>query len=369
MGVELAPLRALLDTIHEDLPTQRDHIAYTLGELGNHNVVIAVLPGIGNNGSGIAASQIRKDFPSIQLALLVGIGGGVPGCHQWDDIRLGDVVVSQPTDTMGGVIQFDIGKQNGDGNFERIGYLNKPPAFLVATVERLKAQHMQEGSRLYQFVLDMLRRNPGMQRTYSYPGSENDQLFESDYSHIGGDTCQYCENTRTRQRVARLRDEVQVHYGTIGSSNSVIKDATQRDKLREAYGVICVEMEAAGMMDAFPCLVIRGICDYSDSHKNYQWQRFAAATAAAYAKELLLLIPPLGRSDSALPTNSSNRQYGERFALSQAVNPSLAIAVYIRYSPVVKNVLLNSLCAKLTFLNASIRGACRTCAPIEDGHF
>ena len=44
-------------------------------------------------------------------------------------------------------------------------------------------------------------------------------------------------------------------------------------------------------MDTFPCVVIRGICDYADSHKNKIWQPYAAATAAAYAKELLRVIP------------------------------------------------------------------------------
>ena len=52
-------------------------------------------------------------------------------------------------------------------------------------------------------------------------------------------------------------------------------------------------MEAAGLMDNFPCLVIRGICDYSDAHKNKKWQPYAAATAAAYAKELLGVIHPV----------------------------------------------------------------------------
>jgi nucleoside phosphorylase len=50
-------------------------------------------------------------------------------------------------------------------------------------------------------------------------------------------------------------------------------------------------MEAAGLMDEFSCLVIRGICDYADSHKNKRWQPYAAATAAAYMKELLNVIP------------------------------------------------------------------------------
>ncbi|KAH1912671.1 hypothetical protein KXV48_001139, partial [Aspergillus fumigatus] len=48
---------------------------------------------------------------------------------------------------------------------------------------------------------------------------------------------------------------------------------------------------AAGLMDILPCLSIRGICDYSDSHKSKEWQRYAAATAAAYARELLEELP------------------------------------------------------------------------------
>ncbi|CAG8342501.1 unnamed protein product [Penicillium nalgiovense] len=50
-------------------------------------------------------------------------------------------------------------------------------------------------------------------------------------------------------------------------------------------------MEAAGLMNDFPCLVIRGICDYADSHKNKEWQGYAAIAVAAYAKELVLVVP------------------------------------------------------------------------------
>ena len=55
--------------------------------------------------------------------------------------------------------------------------------------------------------------------------------------------------------------------------------------------IICAEMEAAGLMDTFPCLVIRGICVNADTHKNDRWERYAAAVAAAYMKGLLLIIP------------------------------------------------------------------------------
>ena len=70
-----------------------------------------------------------------------------------------------------------------------------------------------------------------------------------------------------------------------------MKHGGTRDRLARKLGILCFEMEAAGLMDNFPCLVIRGICDYADSHKNKRWQPYAAATAAAYAKELLSIIP------------------------------------------------------------------------------
>jgi nucleoside phosphorylase len=83
-----------------------------------------------------------------------------------------------------------------------------------------------------------------------------------------------------------------IHYGTIGSANRAVKNAAEREKLKSSdLDIMCVEMEAAGLMDSFPCLVIRGICDYADSHKNKKWQPYAAATAAAYMKELLSVIP------------------------------------------------------------------------------
>ncbi|KAF1980565.1 purine and uridine phosphorylase, partial [Aulographum hederae CBS 113979] len=83
-----------------------------------------------------------------------------------------------------------------------------------------------------------------------------------------------------------------VHYGLIASANQLMKDATARDKLIAEKDVLCFEMEAAGLMNHFPCLVIRGICDYSDSHKNNAWQGYAAMAAAAYAKNLLCRIAP-----------------------------------------------------------------------------
>jgi hypothetical protein len=62
-------------------------------------------------------------------------------------------------------------------------------------------------------------------------------------------------------------------------------------------------MEAAGLMDYFPCLVIRGLCDYSDSHKTKRWQSYAAVVAAAYAKDLLRVIGQEQVNNTEVATN------------------------------------------------------------------
>ena len=104
--------------------------------------------------------------------------------------------------------------------------------------------------------------------------------------------CDNCEINGQVTRPARDRLDPVIHYGLIASGYQGIKHGGTRDKLGRELGILCFEMEAAGLMDNFPCLVIRGICDYADSHKNKQWQGYAAATAAAYAKELLSVIHP-----------------------------------------------------------------------------
>src|SRR5271156_4984779 len=144
MGVELAPVKALLDQTHPSLPTQRDQNSYTPGVIGGHNIVIAVLPEIGTNSAATVATQLLNDFPSVRFGLLVGIGGGVPGQEGEDDIRLGDIVVSKPTGTLGGVVEYDGGRVPAGGLFVRPGAPGKPPAVLLANIEKLKSQQLRE---------------------------------------------------------------------------------------------------------------------------------------------------------------------------------------------------------------------------------
>ncbi|PNP85997.1 hypothetical protein FNYG_01053 [Fusarium nygamai] len=128
-------------------------------------------------------------------------------------------------------------------------------------------------------------------RNYTHPGNTNGRLYKSEYSHVDGATCSECDSTWEIEREERESADPEIHYGIVASGDSLIKDSATRDKLWERQQFLCVGMEAAGLMNKFPCLAIRGICDYADSHKNDRWQRYAAATAATFAVELLEHVP------------------------------------------------------------------------------
>ncbi len=83
-----------------------------------------------------------------------------------------------------------------------------------------------------------------------------------------------------------------------------------RDAASAALGVVgCFESSAAGLMDNFPCQVVRSVCDYADSHKNARWHGYATATAAGLAKELLEDVHP--RDVEQTPTNAEAMHEGK----------------------------------------------------------
>ncbi|KAK1622056.1 ankyrin repeat-containing domain protein [Colletotrichum phormii] len=295
LPLEMAAAKGMLDQLHPNLPWQdpADHNSYVLGQVQGHNVVIACLPaGIyGITPAATVAKDLLRTFKSIRFGLMVGIGGGVPSRKH--DIRLGDIVVSQPAETSGGVIQYDRGKTVQEGEFQRTGSLNAPPQVLLAALGRLQADHMIEDSRVPQFISELISKSPKIiKKKFSHQGALYDCLFQAEYDHVDSDsTCDECDPKQKIQREDRDDTNPVIHYGNIASGNQVIKHGKTRDKLSKDLGVLCFEMEAAGLQD-FPCLVIRGVCDYADSHKNNRWHEYAAITAAAFAKELLSVIPP-----------------------------------------------------------------------------
>ncbi|KAI1060753.1 hypothetical protein LB506_007085 [Fusarium annulatum] len=284
LPIEMAAATAVLDEVHG--PPQQldpnDHNTYTLGRIHSHNVAIACLPA-GNYGIAPAASiahQMLTSFTGIKFGLLVGIGGGIP--QPGHDIRLGDVVVSQPKGQLGGVVQYDRGKHFGV-YFERTGWLNSPPEVLLTGLSKLKARRWM-GETQMRHVLELVSTK---YPKFARPKMAHDTLHRDDENgREPPDT-----DSETRFSDGDTRKGPLIHFGTIASGNQVIKDAATRERLQQELGnVLCFEMEAAGLMNSFPCLVIRGISDYADYHKNDIWQPYASATAAAFAKELLSII-------------------------------------------------------------------------------
>ncbi|KAF5580410.1 hypothetical protein FPANT_9366 [Fusarium pseudoanthophilum] len=301
-AIERAAATALLDEKHDEPDGFTQHVvdnnSYTWGRTGKHNVVIASLDA-GADGTIAAAttmSDLISSLPHIRFGLLVGIGGGIAKPNEDQDIRLGDIVVSQPDETTGGVVQYDYGKAKADGIWEQKGSLSKPPSVLRRALGNLQARHESMPSKIPDLLERLWNANNRFmtkgRRDYTHPGISNDRLYKSEYSHVGGGvTCSECDTAWEVEREERESADPEIHYGIIASGDSLIKDSATRDKLWERQRFLCVEMEAAGLMDKFPCLVIRGISDYADSHKNDRWQRYAAATAAAFAVELLDCVP------------------------------------------------------------------------------
>ncbi|KIW67300.1 hypothetical protein PV04_06564 [Phialophora macrospora] len=298
---EYVAAQAFLDERHDgpESVSHHDDNDYTLGKIGKHNVVIAVLPD-GEYGIASAAGVARdmlSSFPNIRIGLMVGIGGGAPS--QKHDIRLGDIVVSAPRDGNGGVFQYDFGKTIQDQCFRTTGFLNQPPSVLRTAVNGLKAQYEIDGHQIQERINGILEKNKRLRKKYQRPDQDSDRLYQSHVIHPASDesACATACGDDPGNLISRLKrteeeDNPAVHFGVIASANQLMKDALVRDKLASERGVLCFEMEAAGLMNRFPCLVVRGICDYSDSHKNKNWQGYAAMTAAAFARDLLYRIPP-----------------------------------------------------------------------------
>ncbi|OLN96219.1 Ankyrin-3-like protein 3 [Colletotrichum chlorophyti] len=296
LPVELTASHAMLDRIHQTLPTANgDTNAYILGNIGTHNIAMACLPmgQYGPNNAATVASHMIRSFASIRFGLMVGVGGGVPVDI---DIRLGDVVVGDK------VVQHDLGKIIPVG-FQVTGTARIPPPILLNSVSKLRALHETGGSQIPSILQQMQGRYPKLDK-YSYPLANQDRLFRATYNHDQSEDCTRCNPSELQHREPRASPHPQIHYGGIASGSQVIKSGRTRDEIAKKLGVVCFEMEAAGLMDNFACIVIRGICDYADSHKNKQWQNYAAATAAAYAKELLLCaITPNVISSLETPTD------------------------------------------------------------------
>ncbi|EHK16148.1 uncharacterized protein TRIVIDRAFT_132203, partial [Trichoderma virens Gv29-8] len=282
---ELMAVRALFDDDHGNPPALPFDInQYSLGVMEQHWVVAACLPNgeYGTNSAAVVAANMRRSFESIRFCLLVGIAGGVPS--EDNDIRLGDVVVSKSTGNCSGVIQYDLGKEKEGKPFERTGSLPPPPRVLNSAVSSLCSDPTLSSDPLAPYLRAIHARLKEFPK-YNRPETP-DLLFQTACAECVARQVSREMCSHVPRRVPRHTASPVIHYGLIASGNRVVKDAVIRDRLAKD-GVLCIEMEAAGVFSTVDCLVIRGICDYCDVQKNDDWQEYAAAAAAAYAKLLL----------------------------------------------------------------------------------
>ncbi|QYS96801.1 Pfs domain-containing protein [Trichoderma simmonsii] len=334
--------------------TSGDTNIYRNGRIGMHNVVLMLLPNMGKAAVAGSAASLRTSYSNLRIAFLVGVCGGVPilGAHE---ALLGDVVIGEA------IIQYDFGRQY-PGEFI-------PKETAVATQSlpnkdiRTLLAYLKSDTGKTDLRQDTARHLKALQEaavlkehrhSYRYPGFAEDKLFVATYrhKHRGGplgdpccDSVNYCDNAAQsscsklgcdekklipRQRLERKRhlswEETQypdIFIGRIASADTVMKSGDRRDQIAKQYNIIAFEMEGAGVWDECPCIVVKGICDYSDSHKNKIWQPFAAATAAAAVKAMLARYTI---SDQGHLSRSSTREIEDDIYSNNHTNMALGSA-------------------------------------------
>ncbi|KAF2202161.1 kinesin light chain [Delitschia confertaspora ATCC 74209] len=276
-NVELAPVILMLDERYSTPPynTHYDENTYVCGAIADHTVVIATCPHgeTANVNAAWLTGSIFKTFPNIGMAVLVGIGGGIPQPEvsedALDDIHLGDVVIGWAGNGKPASVYRDRGRSKVDGQFEIIGTMQNPDWRLINALSVLTID-VELGIITFHDQLQRLQKN----KKFAHPGLKHDLLFRARYRHTGdyGSDCTSCNQSELVQRLQRSKDDkhkLVFHQGRIATGNSVIQDGELRDEIRKrCKGALCVEMEAAGVDVNRKCLVIRGTSDYADSHKN-----------------------------------------------------------------------------------------------------
>lgn len=191
LQIEFVAAVACLDARHKPLPYPSvDDNKYQLGQIGSHNIVIGSRPS-GENGpdsAAVVAAYMRHSFPQMRFGVLVGIGGGAPSSDH--DIRLGDIAVSYPEGTHGGVIQLDRGKQLQNGVSQLVGHLNQPPPVLLSTVAYLRTERGMESLGLERDIQSIVAKNPQLRNHYSRPDSSSDRLYLPSYIHASDGPCE-----------------------------------------------------------------------------------------------------------------------------------------------------------------------------------
>ncbi|PYH42662.1 ankyrin repeat protein [Aspergillus saccharolyticus JOP 1030-1] len=318
LPIEVEAAKATFDCIHDNLlPPNLDlnnnNNNYILGSLQGHNVILAYPnccaceDGEDDDKPSLSdvATQLQANFASVRIILMVGIAGAVPNTNE--DIRLGDIVVSNSAVGRPGAIQYAANGEQMEDQILRGRALGQPTSSLLLTATRKAETAAIFGdSKIDQYVADIVRKDPVI---FSRPSPEQDFLFEPNYGQAtidsGESACRDCNPGRVRSRQPRETPRPTVHYGLIATGHHAVRHGATRDTLPYKQGVLSSETGAIGLKDAAQYLIIRGICNYADSHRSKLWHPYAAVAAAAYAKEVLSFIPKTFKTVPLTPSTEA----------------------------------------------------------------
>lgn len=286
---------------------KNDDNHYTLGELGDKPVVVVTPRNMGTINTANLAKDMRHSFPNIAYALVVGVAGGAPfrfsgGKREYSDIQLGDVVISTQ------VVGYDFGAEY-DNDFQSKTAVEDTLPRAPPTIANFMNTLCTRSSRAYKRVLETTNEDlTPWGPEYARPDQELDCVYLSQVRHKHQDPqkCQVCAKCTdwhhpvcedalkttcdqlgcAPERINAPR-ETRIHFGRIASGNAVMKSARRRDKLIQEDRCIGFEMESAGTWETFGTIVVKGVVDYADSHKNKKWRLYPAARAALCAKALI----------------------------------------------------------------------------------
>ncbi|BCR88831.1 uncharacterized protein ACHE_50029A [Aspergillus chevalieri] len=326
LPLEADAVEALFDETYDRLGKHYgkqpgDVNVYINGRIGRHHVVLCYLPGMGKGSAASVASSLQVSYTGIQLALVVGICGGAPPPPKYDEIFFSDIIIS---DT---VMEYDFGRQYPGGFQRKTGVkdtLGRPDREIRTLLKSLQAYNSR--IEFQNQVLQYLHTLQQAGTRWQHPDVD-DVLFKASYLHKHhGETSSVkccclesnvldsichdaleknCKDLRCdNDQVIRRREPIKaanisVHIGTIGSADKVMKSGQHRDAISRKEEIIGFEMEGAGVWDNAPCVVIKGVCDYADSHKSKAWQAYAAATGASAAKAFLEYWRPVNHEDAS----------------------------------------------------------------------
>jgi nucleoside phosphorylase len=291
-----------------------DDNSYTVGELGGKPVVLVAPRDMGTTNTRDLARGLHISFPNISYAFVVGIAGGAPFVHDksgWkaSDIQLGDVIVSTQ------VIQYDFGREHENGFRRRIeveSVLPRAPAEVTNFVNQFRRGRGQAFQRVLRKtnidLADCRRLETGEKGYHEHPGLDKDYVYVLGYRHKHqypgkcakcsqcrewyDEVCEEalsasCQELGCEPHRRNAVSETKIHFGRYASGNAVVKSGHRRDLLIREEEVIGFEMGGAGAWEVFGTIVVKGVVDYADSHKNQKWRGYPMARAALCAAAMI----------------------------------------------------------------------------------